>query len=112
MLVPFDDFLPMPSLLTTPSAHWTRLSASGSGAVELGSARKRSVPEGGICMCLDAAPCSPELDAVIVCDPEVAGVVATRGPPVLCAAGMVGQVAVVLVGPFTRGRYTVGIPTR
>ena len=74
--VPFEDFLPMPSLLTTPSAHCTRLSASGGCAVRLPSARRRSVPDGGMRMCLDVPPCWLEVEAVIVCEPEVAGFVA------------------------------------
>lgn len=85
----------MPSLLTTPSAHWTRLSASGVSAVELVSARRRNVSDGRVCMYLEAVPCSSELDAVIVCEPEVAVVVAARGPPVLCGAGMIGQIGLV-----------------
>jgi hypothetical protein len=37
--VPLEDFLPMPSLSTTSSAHWMRLRSAG-------SALKRSTPEG------------------------------------------------------------------
>jgi hypothetical protein len=38
-VVPLEDFLPMPSLSTTSSAHWMRLRSAG-------SALKRSTPEG------------------------------------------------------------------
>lgn len=81
MALPLDDFFPMPSLLTTSSAHWTRRDASGAvPAPEL--ARSRSVPEVGMWICAVDAEVGPAAVVVVVDDPALACAVKLLSGPV------------------------------
>lgn len=81
-----DDFLPMPSLFTTSSAHWTRRPSFSCSCGEIDSARRRRVPEGGITICDGDDRSASDEVMVVVADP--AGAARKRVRLLFCGGGI------------------------